>query len=132
MIVAEIPLQGRPQRFTIALGEPTWLLRFQFRVNAGSPFGNADGTWILDIAEVDGAMVAAGIPLITGANLLEQYDYLGFEGELWAAREGSDEPPTYFGLGITSHLYWVVLDESDKTSRAAGLAAAEDRRRRGG
>ncbi|MBB1625689.1 hypothetical protein [Achromobacter sp. UMC71] len=92
----EIPLLPVPQSFTIALGGKDYRLTMQYR----------DG-WMLDIGAADGGMLVAGIPLVTGVDLLGQYRHLGFEGGLWLINAiSSDDPPTYENLGIESKLYW--------------------------
>lgn len=44
--------------------------------------------------------------MITGANLLEQYAYLGIDVDLRVQTDNDpDKLPTFENLGITSHLY---------------------------
>jgi len=96
----EIPLSPSPQTFTISLSGTDYRLTVQWR--------NAEGAgWILDIADSGGSPIIEGIPLVTGVNLLEQYDYLGFTGVLWVQTTADpDAVPTFDNLGIGSHLYW--------------------------
>jgi hypothetical protein len=81
-------------------------MTFQFR-NPG--YSGQGGSWVLDIADGAGNDLACGIPLVTGKNLLGQYDYLGFVGQLWVASDGNTAAvPTFANLGIDSHVYWIV------------------------
>lgn len=99
-----IPLQPRAQRFSIALGDATFNLRTTYN-------DVEEGGWILDIGDADGAVLLAGIPLLTGADLLQQYRYLDLGGSLFVTTDrDTGDVPTYDGLGITSHLYFVTTN----------------------
>ena len=96
----EIPLSATPQRFKVLLSGIEYQMTLIYRPGAG---------WVLDIASATGAMIVCGIPLVTGANLLEQYPHLGFSGRLWV--RGSIDPdavPTFVGLGSETLLFWVT------------------------
>ena len=99
----EIPLQvGIPQTFTAKLSGVEYQLTLQYR-NA------PNGGWVLDIANSAGVPIVSGIPLVTGANLLEQYAYLGFGGRLWVQTTSNpDAVPTFSNLGEDGLLYWVT------------------------
>lgn len=98
----EIPLSATPQQFTVSLSG----IDYQMRLT----YADADGGgWVLDIASNQGVPIVQGIPLVTGANLLEQYDHLGFAGRLWV--QGSPDPdavPTFDDLGTGAFLFWVT------------------------
>lgn len=98
----EIPLSPEPQTFAIDLAGTTYRLRLVY--------ADVDqGGWVLDISDVSGNSIVAGIPLVTGHDLLEQYAYLGFGGQLFVATDGDpDLVPTFANLGVTSHLYFVT------------------------
>lgn len=65
--------------------------------------------WVVDIATEEGTPVLCGIPLVTGADLLEQFGYLGFGGQLIAVTDNArDTPPTFSNLGITGHMYYIA------------------------
>jgi hypothetical protein len=101
MTAYEIPTAPRPQRFTISLGGTVYNLKLSWCDPAAC--------WILDIADAGGALLLAGIPLVTSADLLEQYGYLGFPGELRVQTDGAiDAVPTYENLGTRGHLYFVT------------------------
>lgn len=98
-----IPLKGgTPQRFTITLGQIEYQLTLRYR--------NIDqGGWCVDIADAIGAAIIAGIPLVTGADLLEQYKHLNFGGRLWVQTlSDPDAVPTFDNLGSDGLLYWVT------------------------
>ncbi len=94
----EIPLSPTPQRLTIALGAATYQLRVFY--------ANTDqGGWLLDIADATGNPLACGIPLVTGADLLGQYAYLGIGGKLFVVSDADPSAvPTFANLGVGSHL----------------------------
>ena len=97
-----IPLQAQPQTFSITLSGVTYNLTVQYR-------NVAMGGWILDIADSNNNPIAQGIPLVTGANLLAQYAYLGFVGALWVQTQSDpDAVPTFANLGTDGQLYYVT------------------------
>ncbi len=99
--IIEIPLGPEAQRFSITLGDNIYQMRVMYN-EAG------EGCWNLDIGTQAGAILVAGIPLVTGINLLSQYAYLEIGGGLYATTDrGAGETPTFAGLGITSHLYFL-------------------------
>lgn len=105
MAAFQIPLTPQPQRFAIQLAGVTYNLTIHWCGPAG------DGTWVLDIADSENAPLVQGIPLVTGADLLAQYAYLGFGGELWVQSDDQTfRMPTYLDLGTLSHLYFVTVD----------------------
>ena len=67
-------------------------------------------TWYLDIRDSKGNPLVTGIPLVTGADLLAQYEHLGIGGILQVATNGAnpDQMPTYSGMGSQSQLYWTA------------------------
>jgi hypothetical protein len=98
----EVPLVSTPQTLSIALGGATYNLTVQWNWVAQ--------LWVLDVADVNNVPLVGGIPLVTGANLLEEYAYLGFGGALIATTDSDPAaPPAFTGLGTTSHLYFVTM-----------------------
>jgi len=103
----EIPLSGMPQRFAIQLLGVTYILNFQYR--DAPPEMAGGGGWVMDIADGQNNPLVCGIPLVTGADLLEQYYYLGFGGMFWVVSDGDmNAVPTFANLGSLSHLCWIV------------------------
>lgn len=62
--------------------------------------------WEMDIADDKNVPLVCGIPLVTGADLLAQYGYLGLGVQMYCSTDGDhDAPPRFFNLGLSSHLY---------------------------
>ncbi len=104
MAAYEIPLTGQAETFSIALNGATYQLTLQYR-------DHDEGGWVLDIADASGVAIVSGIPLLTGANLLEQYAYLGIAGgaALYVTdTAGGDAAPTFSNLGTDTHLVLVT------------------------
>jgi hypothetical protein len=100
MAIFGIPLQAQPQTFTITLSGVVYTLTAQYRPGVG---------WVLDIEDNQGNAIVQGIPLVTGANLLAQYAYLGFVGGLWVQTlTDPDAVPTFENLGSDGLLYYVT------------------------
>lgn len=96
-----IPLLNVPQDFFITLANRE--LRI---VTKWNPSDN--GGWTLDIfdGETD-ASIVANIPMVTGADLLAQYEYLGLNGRLVVFTDGDETSvPTLQNLGTESNLYF--------------------------
>ena len=100
MSIARIPTSPEPQRFliTLAAGQAYQLVT-QYRA---AP----EAGWTLDIGEPDSTPIISGIPLVTGVNLLAQYQHLIVgslfvlsDVDMWAA-------PGFPDLGVSSHLYF--------------------------
>ena len=98
----EIPLAPGAQTLQITLGSTEYTLNVYWL--------EASNCWTVDILDVTGTInIITGIPLITGADLLEQYGYMNFGGMLIDQTDGDIyAPPTYASLGSTGHLYFIV------------------------
>lgn len=102
MAAYEIPLTAEAQRFAIQLAGKVYQMTLQWR-------NNAQGGWVLDIADAEGTLIVSGIALVTGTDLLGQYDYLGIGGSLLVLNSsGGDEAPTFTDLGTDTHLVFVT------------------------
>jgi len=96
----EIPLTPRPQTLSILF--PNGLLYNLRLIYLFTP----NDCWELDIADSLSEPLVQGIPLITGADLLSAYAYLGFGCSMYCKTDGApDTPPAFANLGIGSHLY---------------------------
>lgn len=96
-----MPLAAGPQTLSITLAGVVYNLNVYWCRPAQS--------WMLDIADSSGNPLVNGIPLITGADLLEQYAYLDFGGELIVQTDNNALlPPTFDNLGTTGNLYFVT------------------------
>jgi hypothetical protein len=96
-----IPLQNTPQTFEIALAGKNYLMTCKWN--------DADeGGWVLDLKDVvTNLPIAANIPLISGADILEGLEYLGISGSMYIFTKGDDfAVPTLLNLGVESNLYF--------------------------
>lgn len=97
----EIPLKPESQEFDISLAGVTYHIKLRW-----CPPNNS---WILYVMDSNQNPILSGIPLITGADLLEQFAYLEIGGKLIVQ---SDFDPTlvpnYASLGNTGHLFLVT------------------------
>jgi hypothetical protein len=102
MAAYEIPLRGgAPSRLRISLAGVSYGLLLTWCVPAQ--------VWTLEIDDVNGNRLLSGVPLVTGADLLAQFQYLGIGGMLIAQTDHNYMvPPTFTNLGQTGHLYFVV------------------------
>lgn len=100
--VFEVPTSTTPQSFQIQFpNSVTYTLSFQYLFVVETP------VWIVDILDANNNPIACGIPLVTGADLLAQFEYLGFDCSMFATTDGSPStPPTFYNLGTAGHL-WV-------------------------
>jgi hypothetical protein len=96
----EIPLIAAAQSFATTLVGVTYALKVRWCGPASC--------WVLDIADGNNAPIISGIPMITGADLLEQYGYLGIGGQLFVQTDNdTDAVPTFDNLGSLGRLYFV-------------------------
>lgn len=97
----EIPLSAQPQTFQISLAGVT----YGMTVTWCDPGQN----WTIALYDANGNLRVAPLPLVTGADLLAQYGYLGIGGQLIAQTDNNPAaPPTFANLGTTGHLYFVT------------------------
>lgn len=102
--INEIPLSAQAQQFQVTLAGNTWQMRLRWCAADQQP-----PAWVLDISDSAGNQVACGLQLITGADLLEQFEYLGIGGHLYVQSDDAvDNVPTFDNLGSISHLYFVT------------------------
>ena len=96
-----IPLTNTPQTFDVELGAKnyTFVVRWSDAPDAG---------WVLDILDQDTqAPLAANIPFITGADMLEGLEYLEIPGSLIAYTNGDQwAVPTLDNLGQDCNLFF--------------------------
>ena len=103
MAVYQIPIVNAPQKFNVTLAGVTYQFVIQYRDDLGGL-----GGWFIDINDVAGNPILTGLPMVTGADLLAQYQYLSFGGSLYVQTPSNpDAVPTFDNLGIDSFLYWV-------------------------
>ena len=103
LMVYEIPLTAIPQRFTVRFD--TREIRITLRWKE-----THEGGWSLDLDDVvTNERLVHGLPLVTGVDLLEPYQYLEIPGKLFIAGDGFKEA-TRKNLGGTVKLF-VEMDE---------------------
>ncbi len=62
----------------------------------------------MDAADVDGVPLLTGVPVITGADLLAQFAYIGVYGQMIAQTDNDPGAvPTFENLGTTGYLYYL-------------------------
>jgi hypothetical protein len=99
--VFEVPLTARPQVFTVWLGDKEFTWRLYWLKPASC--------WVIDISDVDGNPIASGIPLVTGTDLFDQFQYTELRGGRLFVMSTDRPPSTVPGwgdLGLTGHVYW--------------------------
>ncbi|QCT20844.1 hypothetical protein FEM41_14910 [Jejubacter calystegiae] len=99
MSITEIPLTANNQTFSISLAGTDYRITVLWR-----------GTfWCLDLVDAVGNTIIAGIPLVTGYDLLKQYEYLKLGFALYVVCDvAGQENPTSYDLGTLSHLLVVT------------------------
>ena len=98
----QIPLTPNPQRFTVTLSGITYVFVLKYQ-------NVEEGGWVFDIFDASQNPIVCGVPLVTGANLLDQYPHLGFNGRLWVQNLNTpDEVPTFGNLGTEVIVMWVT------------------------
>ena len=102
MNIYEIPLTSANQTIRISILNTTYIIR--------TYYCNVDmGGWVFDISDASGNAILTGVPMVTGANLLEQYAYLGLGFGMFVSTDGDMTAiPTFDNLGTNGHLYVVV------------------------
>ena len=100
MVINEIPLTPDNQQFNIQIASANYLIRALWRDDSG---------WVIDLKDSSGVDIIAGIPLVTGADLLAQQSYMNLNFSLVCVCdvEGQDYP-TKTDLGTSSHLYVIT------------------------
>lgn len=98
-----IPLINAPQQAQVRLAGVQYTLTLIYRDDPGGL-----GGWVLDIGDALNNPILTGVPLVTGADLLAQYEYLGIGGQLIVATSSvPDAVPTFTNLGGDANLYFV-------------------------
>ncbi len=100
--IYEIPTSPEAQTFQIALNGVTYQLTLRWI--------EAQLSWNLDIASDSNVPILTGLPVQPGVDLLAQYAYLGIGGSIVVSNDAVQaDPPSYDGLGLTGHLYYLVV-----------------------
>ena len=98
--VYEVPLSGQPQLLFVPFPSGvTYQLRLIYMFTPNDE-------WELDINDAIGNPIVCGIPLVSGADLLAQYDYLNFGCSMFVTVDGDlYASPKFWNLGKTAHLF---------------------------
>ena len=103
-VAFEIPTSPQNQKFAIFLGGNLYNISLRWNKFAQS--------WSMDVSDVNQNSLAQGLPLVTGADLLAQLDYLeiGDPGsQMIVQSDGiANTVPDSTSLGVTGHLYYNV------------------------
>lgn len=101
MNVFSVPLApAQPQRFTVLLSGTRYTLILRWN----KPLD----VWVMNIADQKGNALANGIAVVSGADLVNQLNYLGFPGALLAqSSTDASAPPSYDGLGVTDGIFYI-------------------------
>ncbi|ARF49676.1 phage baseplate plug family protein [Pantoea stewartii] len=99
MAMNEIGLTPDNQQYSYSVKGTTYQFRILWR----------DICWVLDISDSTGTGIVSGIPLVTGADLMEPFNHLGLGFSLLVVCDvpGQDYP-TETDLGTRSHLYIIT------------------------
>ena len=100
--VYELPFSARPQYITIRLVGTEYRFKLSWNIPANC--------WVIDITSMNGGPLACGIPLVTGCDLLGQFDYLEIGGQLFVVTDQTATGgvvPTFDDLGITGHVFFL-------------------------
>ena len=98
----EVPTAPAPQTFLIPLNGTTYRVTLTWC--------DPNDAWTMDIYDDSGNLVLGGTPLVTGADLLAQFAYLGIgNGGAFVVQSDNDpdEVPSFSTLGGTGHLFFV-------------------------
>lgn len=98
-----IPTIQAAQTFKVQLGGTVYTFTLIYRNDPGG-----EGGWVLDIGDSLNNPILRGVPLVTGADLLAQYEYLGLAGQLYVVTPANPgHTPAFDDLGVNTQLYWV-------------------------
>ncbi len=96
-----IPLVNIPQSFLISLAGKSYLMTCKWN---DAP----EAGWVADFADgITNEPIVANLPLVTGTDILDGLEYLGFQGSLFVLTDGNQfAVPTLSNLGNESNLYF--------------------------
>lgn len=100
--VLEIPLQANHQQLQVVLAGVIYTLVVRWN--------QPSQCWIMSVFDNSSNPILQGIPLVTGLDLLGQFEYLalGAAGQFIVQTDHDTfNVPTFTNLGITGHLYFL-------------------------
>ena len=96
----ELPLTAAAQTFSTSVAGQEYT--FQITWNT------TNVCWMINILDTSGNKILSGVPMVTGVDLLEQFEYLNFGFQMYAQTDNdTNAVPTFENMGTTSHLYVV-------------------------
>ena len=99
-----IPFAGVPETFLTQLGTVTYKFAASWRDDPGGM-----GGWFIDILDSGSNPILQGVPLVTGADLLAQYAYLGLGFRLFVqTAQNPDAVPTFDNLGGDANVFAIL------------------------
>jgi hypothetical protein len=109
MNIFTVPLaSAQPQIFSVVLGGIRYTITLRWN--------DVMNVWILDIGDKSGKSLANGIAVVSGVDLVNQLNYLGFSGALIAqSSTDANDDPTYKGLGATDRLFYIPYGQDGQT-----------------
>lgn len=92
--VQEVPLSNNSQTFTISIDRTIYRLNIVWRSTV----------YVMDILDNSNNIIISGIPLVSGLDLLEQFNYLGIPREVVILSDVPYTDPIYDTLGLSTYL----------------------------
>jgi hypothetical protein len=102
-MILEVPLSNIPEKFEMSLNGVSY--------NIVSRWNDApEAGWLVDFYDADELPLIMNVPLVSGANLLSQYGYVGIEGLIYVVSDASVyATPTLLDLGTSSSLLYETI-----------------------
>ena len=102
--VYELPLTPTPQTFRALFPSGRYFVRFIY-------CDSLEPCWLMDLSDaITGDPIIAGVPLVPGVDLLEEYAYLNFNFKMWCTVDGDPAGvPNFDDLGTSGHV-WIETD----------------------
>jgi hypothetical protein len=95
-LIPFVPAQ--PQVVQVSLNGVTYTMKIRWCSPADC--------WMLDLSDIYGNPILQGLPMITGADLLAQYEYLGLGFALVVQTSNdANAVPTFANMGTVANLY---------------------------
>lgn len=99
----EIPTQPSPESLRFLIGNVPYRATIKWNDDPSAQ------CWVLDLYDDQQNLLAGGIMLVTGADLLGQLTYLGVGAQLFTQTDfDADAPPTFENLGSLGHLFVAI------------------------
>jgi hypothetical protein len=97
----DLPVQPYPMIFGISVRDVSYGFRTQYRETP-------EGGWLMDLMDGNALPLARGIPLVSGLDLMYQFNHLNLGFALVTLCLDGRTTPTYESLGIEDRLVLVI------------------------